>query len=105
MDSLEGFVNWRVHGRAHCQNKRADRNRLKGRLIVGTITLEDMWIFFFMYDHCLACGSTGPLTVDHVIPLSKGGANTLKNLQPLCEACNQAKGTRKVDYRGGFLDG
>lgn len=47
---------------------------------------------------CLACGGT-PVTVDHVMPLSQGGSNTLRNLQPLCRRCNARKGGQIVDYR------
>jgi 5-methylcytosine-specific restriction endonuclease McrA len=39
------------------------------------------------------------LTVDHVIPLSVGGTNWLKNLQPLCSSCNSSKHTKHIDYR------
>lgn len=52
---------------------------------------------------CLACGRREPairLTVDHVIPLSLGGTNSLDNFQPLCADCNRRKGARLVDYRG-----
>lgn len=50
---------------------------------------------------CLACGQTGlKLTVDHVVPLSKGGTNTIANLQPLCGPCNSRKHTKEIDYRG-----
>lgn len=52
---------------------------------------------------CLACGKIMPLTIDHVIPLSKGGKNTIDNLQPLCLKCNDSKGTRTMDYRNGVL--
>jgi len=32
--------------------------------------------------------------VDHVIPLSRGGADTIDNKQPTHRTCNRAKGTR-----------
>jgi 5-methylcytosine-specific restriction endonuclease McrA len=49
---------------------------------------------------CLCCGRKDvPLTVDHVVPLSRGGSNGAENLQPLCFTCNDRKGTRTIDYR------
>jgi 5-methylcytosine-specific restriction endonuclease McrA len=48
---------------------------------------------------CVACGAADPLTVDHVIPLSKGGANRAENIQPLCFPCNNQKGAAIIDYR------
>lgn len=47
---------------------------------------------------CLACGSD-QITVDHVIPLSKGGSHTIDNVQPLCGPCNSRKHTKTTDYR------
>lgn len=33
-----------------------------------------------------------PLTLDHTIPKSKGGLDSLVNLEPMCYGCNQLKG-------------
>lgn len=49
---------------------------------------------------CLACGRDDlPLTRDHVVPMVKGGALTLSNVQPLCHPCNSSKGIKVIDYR------
>lgn len=34
------------------------------------------------------------LTVDHILPKSKGGKNNLENLQPMCYDCNTEKGDK-----------
>ena len=43
---------------------------------------------------CHYCGKTvppGQLTMDHVVPLARGGRSTRGNVVPCCRACNQSK--------------
>lgn len=50
---------------------------------------------------CRACGRTRggniKLTVDHHVPLAKGGNDSIGNLITLCEDCNQGKGDKIID--------
>ena len=55
---------------------------------------DDVKMFVWKRDggRCIKCGSQENLEFDHIIPLSKGGSNTARNLQLLCEKCNRSKG-------------
>lgn len=52
---------------------------------------------------CQYCGSKKRLTLDHVIPRSKGGKHSWDNVVTACERCNSKKGARTPHEAGMFL--
>ena len=44
---------------------------------------------------CRQCGTTESLSLDHVIPFSRGGTDDIGNLQVLCMPCNLRKGVHE----------
>lgn len=46
---------------------------------------------------CQYCGSSHDLTIDHVLPKSRGGKDTWENLVTACDDCNVTKGDRTPD--------
>ena len=62
---------------------------------------ERMQFIIILYEKqkgfCLGCTDhfkSLNLSIDHIIPQSKGGSNDIKNLQLLCQACNSFKHNR-----------
>lgn len=45
---------------------------------------------------CARCGSREKLEYDHIVPISKGGSNTARNIELLCEKCNRSKSNNVV---------
>lgn len=45
---------------------------------------------------CAACGSMENQSLDHIIPISKGGRHSIGNLQTLCLPCNVKKANRTI---------
>jgi 5-methylcytosine-specific restriction endonuclease McrA len=45
---------------------------------------------------CVYCGSAENITIDHVIPLSRGGHHGIGNLVPACGSCNFSKNGQTV---------
>ena len=49
---------------------------------------------------CQYCGTKHNLTIDHVIPRSKGGKDTWDNLVACCTTCNVKKGNKSLKEMG-----
>ncbi len=52
---------------------------------------------------CLYCGGKQDLTLDHVLPKSRGGATNWANLATACKKCNSIKGNKTPEEADMFL--
>ncbi len=52
---------------------------------------------------CQYCGAKGEMTFDHVVPRSKGGRTTWRNVVAACGRCNLRKGDLTVKQAGMHL--
>jgi 5-methylcytosine-specific restriction endonuclease McrA len=46
---------------------------------------------------CAYCFDVCAPTLDHVVPISRGGDHTADNVVPACKSCNSSKGTRSLE--------
>lgn len=85
---------------------KAENRRARRLASGGSIALREWATLKAKFDfHCVACRRREPeikLTMDHVIPLARGGHHVIENIQPLCQPCNSKKFTGTMDFRLGW---
>lgn len=64
------------------------------------VTLNRQNLFRRDNFECQYCGTAKNLTIDHVIPKSKGGKSDWRNLVTACSRCNSAKGDQLPEQVG-----
>jgi 5-methylcytosine-specific restriction endonuclease McrA len=87
----------------HGKSKTKDYNKLvegkrranKKHNLTNSITVKELRdrIEFFG-NTCVYCQKNPHQHLDHIIPLSKGGAHSIKNLAPSCAKCNLSKASK-----------
>jgi 5-methylcytosine-specific restriction endonuclease McrA len=93
------IYNWQTRNRERLKVI-ADRRLARKAENGGSFTAQEWAALCQQYDYrCLACGRKRKLSADHIVPLSKGGASSIDNIQPLCGPCNSGKGDKIIDYR------
>lgn len=61
----------------------------------GSHTIEELLEKFAnLGDVCFYCGCSGKMTVDHDVPLSRGGSDFIDNILPSCKSCNSSKSAK-----------
>ncbi len=98
---------------AHPENRKDSirRNSSKRRAQKATTTVQDISaqdvrkLFESTNGRCVYCGAKTKLTLDHVVPLSRGGIHALENLVGACFSCNSSKGNKLTEEWLVAIDG
>lgn len=87
--------------RALRHTRRARKRGAEGHYVVGDLhaILEEQALSCY----CGVSFLVTPPTVDHIIPLSRGGSNWPSNLQLLCQPCNDSKGAKTMKEWAGAV--
>ncbi len=72
---------------------RIPRDTHRRKITRRAVFARDRWT-------CQYCGSRGNLTVDHIVPRSKGGSSAWENIVTSCAPCNRRKGDSLLRHAG-----
>lgn len=83
------------------------RRRMRLHNAPGSHTTAEWIEVVAQYDRCPMCqrkwedippppNRASVITVDHIVPVTKGGSDSIENLRPLCYSCNSKKGDKLV---------
>lgn len=87
---------WQAANREH-QQAMSHQAQVKVKYpeaFAGTDITNDglhLWILERRHEPCLYCGTPESDSIDHKVPLSKGGSHTYDNLHMICKQCNTVK--------------
>ncbi len=73
----------------HSQRRRSDFAKNYDQFMLALIQRDGY--------KCAICGTIENLTIDHIVPLSKGGSDEINNLRLLCRTHNSQKGDKIVE--------
>lgn len=76
--------------------------KARRRGAIGKFTFAEWKTMIVQYNYtCPCCHRSEPkikLTIDHIIPIARGGSNNAENIQPLCVSCNSKKHAKTIKY-------
>ena len=92
---LHEYENWQIHSPTHTMNVPAVIMLNEYWQPKSRVRFNRKWVFLRDNYTCQYCGNNlnvGECTIDHVVPVSKGGKTTWHNVVTACYPCNNNKG-------------
>lgn len=87
----------RQYRKLHPEVKRASEQRRRIRKTGnGEFLILSKELNKLLSSSCANCGSKEAITLDHIIPISRGGRHSIGNIQPLCRSCNSSKNNKTI---------
>jgi hypothetical protein len=91
---------FREKNRRYAQNnvqklneKSARRRALKAKAVTYKVSKKEIWLLY--NSPCFYCGKPSQ-TIEHVMPIARGGTHGIGNLVPSCGPCNYSKADKTV---------
>ena len=88
------YENWRKADPMRDKIRHHRRRALKESVLSFKVTAKEMRRI--KSQPCIYCGSREKICIDHIVPLSRGGNNSIGNYAPACLRCNSSKKNKLI---------
>jgi len=87
-------LRYRIYDREKSKRRKA---QARGQTPVA-ISVNALLTRFGQFGNCCAyCGCAGDMEIEHVVPISRGGAHDISNIVPACAPCNSSKSAKEME--------
>mgnify|MGYP000243421525 FL=1 len=87
--------NWRANNKDKVAEQNRNLKALRRKAERCVVTSKDWQRLVDRYRGCCAyCDSKEKLTMEHIVPISRGGRHSIGNLLPVCMSCNTRKNAK-----------
>lgn len=91
-ENIENYRSYRIIHREHRKILQTQRRAREMGAGGNGLSSEQWGVIKRDYNYrCAYCGQKKELTIDHIVPLIKGGLHDKANVAPACKSCNSSK--------------
>ena len=98
------LINKEVYRKKNSEWGKNNRLKTRERTRRRRFRLQEVPVFFIsnkefkkLYtSNCFYCKSQNEITIDHIIPISRGGTHGIGNLVSCCKSCNSSKNNKTI---------